>query len=162
MLHKLSIILLRTFKILFKRKRGIEKIYFNYGTKHLFNNSYIFFNYQFKNAIYYQFGNLRTLESNLKIYDPSHFSSTIQVTVYGLFKKEKFGIKIKPEFELVNQNFKTFTSNLNLKLESREISLTKRDLSCIVHKINVAPPKIKIKNRTLIFTPTTYNQTDFL
>ena len=68
-LHFLKVVIARFFTILFRRRKGIELLLLDYAEEHIFEKSYLVINYRFRNAIYYKFGNLKTLVKQIKIFD---------------------------------------------------------------------------------------------
>jgi hypothetical protein len=162
-LHFFKVVIIRFLIILFRRKKGIEQLYLNYSTKHIFDNSYIIINYRFRNAIYYRFGKYKTLEKQIKIFDLKNIERESDFVVYGLFRKKIYKLKFEPQLSLDNSNFKAIFSNLNLKLEEKTIpKLTHPDIYCDIKKPIVSIPNIEINHRPLTISNTTFNQTDFI
>jgi hypothetical protein len=161
--HFILVVIARFFKILFRRKKDIEQLFINYETEHLFENSCIIINYRFRNALYYQFGDTKTLEKHIKIFDLKNCDKEIDFVVHGLFRKKSYKLKFEPDLTLDNSRFKTSISNLNLKLE--EWSIPKLVHSNILFyvktpmhttkSIRVIQPNIKISNKT-------FNQNEFI
>lgn len=160
--HFLKVGITRFFTILFRRKKGIELLLLDYAEEHIFEKSYLVINYRFRNAIYYKFGNLKTLEKQIKIFDSRNFEKEFHLEVYGFFQKKKYKIRYEPKLMLDDANFKTSLTNLNLKLEEKPfpklISLFFSDIKkpiIINNEIEIKQSKIKISNKT-------FNQTDFI
>ncbi len=161
--HFYKVIIARFTIILFRRRKNIEELYFNYDTEHLFTNSYIIINYRFRNAIYYRFGKRKTLEKQIKIFDLNNIDKEIDFIVYGFFNRKKYKLKFKPKLTLDNSSFRTTFSNLNLKLKEKTIpKLTYSDIYCDIKKPNITISNIEINHKQLTISSTTFNQTDFI
>lgn len=157
------VVITRFFIILFRRRKNIEELYFNYDTEHLFTNSYIIINYRFRNAIYFRFGKHKTLEKQIKIFDLENIEKEFNLIVYGFFRKKIYKLKFEPKLSLDNTTFKTVFSNLNIKLEEKIIpKLTHPNIYCDIKKPQVTIPEIKIDQPKIKIVNTTFNQTDFI
>lgn len=135
----------------------------NYDNDHLFDNSYIIINYRFRNAIYYRFGNHKTLDKQIKIFNLKTFDKEFDLIVYGFFQKKKYKIQFDPRLSLDNSSFKTTFSNLNLELEEKTFpKLAHNDIYCDIRKPKILLPEIKIVQPKIKVTNTTFNQTEFI
>ena len=159
----IKVVIARFLIILFRRRKRIEELYINYVTEHIFANSYIIINYRFRNAIFYRFGNHKTLEKQIKIFNLTNFDNEFDFVVYGLFQKRKYKLKFEPQLTLNTENFKTKFSNLNLKLQERTIpKLVHPNIYSVIDKPIINTPKIKIQNKPITISHKTFNQTDFI
>ncbi len=162
-LRFLKVIIARFLIILFRRKKGIELLYLDYNTEYLFENSYLIINYRFRNALYYRFKNIKTLEKQIKIFNLSNFDNEFDLVVYGFFQKKVYQIKVERKLELDNSNFKASTLNLNLKLSEIKIPrLTPENIYCTIHKPIITKSNIEIENKKLAISNSTFNQNDFI
>lgn len=162
-LHFFKVVTARFLIILFRRKKGIELLYLDYNTEHLFDNSYLIINYRFRNALYYRFKNIKTLEKQIKIFDLKNFDNEFDLVVYGFFQKKKYQIKVERKLELDNSNFKTSIFNLNLKLSEITIPrLTHQNIYCSIHKPIITKLNIEIENKKLAISNTIFNQNEFI
>jgi hypothetical protein len=158
-----KVVVARFLIILFRRKKGIELLRLEYDTEHLFDKSFIVINYKFRNGIYYRFGNHKTLEKEIKIFNLKNFEKEFELTVYGFFRKESYKLKFEPKFTLEISNFKTSFSNLQVKLEQQLIpKLTNPLFYPTIEKLAIATPKAIITNNTLNIKTKTYNQNEFI
>lgn len=162
-LQFILIIVGRFFKILFRRKRGIELLYLDYSDEHIFDNSYIILKYRFRNALWYRFGNHKTLEKQIKIFNLKNFDKEFDFVVYGFFKKRIYKLKFDPKLALINSQFKTTISNLSLKFEKQNIpKLAHPSIYCDIDRPIIKASKIKINNNRITIKNNTYNQNEFI
>jgi hypothetical protein len=67
-----SLIAVRFILVLFKGRKDIEPVEFEYSTKHLFDKSYLILRYHFRNALWYRFeGLISTARSGSSGIDPA-------------------------------------------------------------------------------------------
>jgi hypothetical protein len=162
-LRFLKVVITRFLIILFRRKKGIELLHLEYDINHLFDKSFIVINYRFRNGIYYRFGNHKTLEKEIKIFNLKNFEKEFELTVYGFFRKESYKLKFEPKFTLEITNFKTDFSNLQIKLEQRLIpKLTHPLFYPIIEKLSIATPQAIITYNIVNIKTKTYNQNEFI
>jgi hypothetical protein len=153
----------RFFVILFRKRRTIELLNLDYDTDHLFDNSFIIINYRFRNAIYYRFGNHKTLEKQIKVFNIKNFDNEFDFVVYGFFRSKSYKIKFEPKLRLDTSNFKTVFSKLNLNLVEKTIpKLSHPDIYCEIKKPVAKPLKIKIKRAKIKISNTNFNQNEFI
>jgi hypothetical protein len=153
----------RFFKILFRKRKSIELIYLEYSNNPIFLNGYIIINYRFRNAIYYRFGNNKTLEKHIKIFDLTNIEHEFDLVVYGFFQKKKYQLKIQPQLTFKTQSFKTKFKNLAKPMVFNQIE--KVNIPVIIIKPTteiIQLPKIKIKNHPITFKTNSFNQNDFI
>lgn len=163
MFHFMLVITARCFKILFRRNKDLKELFLNYQTEHLFDTSYIAINYRFRNALYYQFGATKTLEKHIKIFDIKNCDKEMDFVVYGLFDRIPYKLTFEPQLTLENSSFKTSISNLNIKLTDRNIpKLIHSKVDCNIKTPTVITPRIRIKQRNIKISKTTYNQNEFI
>jgi hypothetical protein len=148
----------RFITIFFRRRKRIELLQLEYSRKYLFDNSYLIVNYRCKNAIWYQFGNLKTTtDKHSAVFNLINIEAPdIALTVYGFFQKKVFHISFIPQNVLISQNFKTAISGINKKTNFIP------SLKLNVSKANVIIPEMHIKKTSLRMNQSTYTQTDFL
>lgn len=157
------VVVARFLIILFRRRKGIELLRLKYNTDHLFKNSFIIINYRFKNAIYYQFGNHKTLEKEIKIFNLKNFENEIQLIVYGFFRKKTYLLKFEPKLTLESKKFCTSFSNFNIKLEEYNIPKLSNPLFYItIDKPIVKSQKTEISNKKISITNNSFNQNEFI
>ena len=87
----------------------------DYENNHLFENSYVVVNYRFRNALYYKFGNHKTLEKQIKIFNLKNFENEFDLIVYGFFRKKRYKLKFEPNLKLNTDDFKTSISNISIQ-----------------------------------------------
>jgi hypothetical protein len=162
-LRFLKVVITRFLIILFRRRKGIELLLLKYETEHLFDNSFIIINYRFRNAIYYQFGNHKTLEKQIKIFNIKNFDNEFDLIVYGFFQKKIYNIQFEPQLNLNNISFKTTISNLTLKLQKQNLpNLAHPSIYLDIEKTNIRSQKVKITNKTLQIKTNSFNQNEFI
>lgn len=150
------IVLGRFIRILFRWRRRIELLRLDYATDYVFDSSFIIINYRFRNAVWYRFGNHKTLEKEIKIFNLKNFENEFDLVVYGFFQRKSYRLKFKPELTLNHSNFKTTFSNLNLKLEEKNLPITKSS------GILVEIPKPKTTFQNITIKTNSYNQNEFI
>ena len=104
LLQKLQFILIvvvRFFKILFRRRKRIQRLYFNHYDENLFGENYLVVNFRFRNAIYYRLGNHYMVEKQMKIFNLESFDKQCDFIVYGLFTKKVYRLKFKHELRAI-------------------------------------------------------------
>lgn len=131
----------RWISVLFKRRKSINKIAFEYYKNWQFKNAYLVIDFQFRNAIWYKVGNIKSTDFfhslilNLENID----AETIDFEVFGFFQKQIYTINLNKVAELNSEPFKTQIHNLS-------------SLDLIKSKILFDLPNFGIKN-----TKTTLN-----
>lgn len=162
-LQFLKVVMARFFVIFFRKRRNIELLYLEYDTEHLFDTSFIVFNYRFRNAIYYRFGNHKTLEKKIKIFNIKTFDNEFDLIVYGFFQKKIYKIQFEPQLTLNNDSFKTTISNLTLKLIEQNVpKLAHPSIFLDIEKPNINFQKIKITNQSIQIKTNSFNQNEFI
>ncbi|HLO73044.1 MAG TPA: hypothetical protein VK164_03830 [Flavobacterium sp.] len=162
-LHFLKVVIARFFSIFFRKRKGIELLLFEYNTEYLFDNSFIIINYRFRNAIYYKFGNHKTFEKQIKIFNLKNFDSEFQLTVYGFFRKKIYVLKFEPKHKLESEKFKTSLSNFIIKFEEQNIPKLSHPFFYLeMDKSIVKSPKTGIANKQIITKTNSFNQNEFI
>lgn len=162
-LRFLKVVITRFLIILFRRSKGIELLLLEYATEHLFDNSFIVINYRFRNAIYYRFGNHKTLEKQIKIFNIESFENEFDLIVYGFFRKKTYKIQFEPQLTLNSNSFKTTIFNLTLNLKEQNVpKLTHPSIYLGIEKPNILPQEIKINNKSLQIKTNSFNQNEFI
>lgn len=162
-LHFLKFVIARFLIILFRRRKGIELVCLEYNTDHLFDNSLIIINYQFKNAVYYKFGNHKTLEKQIKIFNLKNFDKEFNLTVYGFFRKKTYQLKFEPKLTLESERFKASFSNFNLKLEKQYLPNLSHPLFYFtLNQPAIKLSKVKLSNKNITIKTNSFNQNEFI
>ncbi len=156
-------ILARLIIILFKKNKNIEIVKLNYNTEFLFSNSFLVIEYNFTNALCYSFNHKKTLEKSIKIFNLQNIDSKIDIVVFGLFRKKKYSIKIKPTLKLENHKFKTNFSNFHINLNTHSFP----KLVNFTLEISIPEPHLKIFQIDMMNKPFTvqlnnFNQNEFI
>jgi hypothetical protein len=85
MLEFNSIVLFRSFILLFTRNKSIELIQLDAHSEYIFEKSYFAIAYKFRNAIWYEFKGLKsTTDDSLIVFDRSNVGNPIVLIVHGL------------------------------------------------------------------------------
>jgi len=138
-------------------------MHLHYSDKYLFDNSIIIFNYRFRNAIYYKFGNHFTVENQIKLFNVDKIKPEIKFTVYGFFSKQHYILKFEPDNILINRTFKTEFNNLNPELKNKIVPQSfSKDFSSDIKKINVKLSNVELNTKTIKPKHSSFNQIDFL
>lgn len=154
---------IRFVKILSRKNRKIEKLHLDYSDEGMFENGYMILNYRFRNAIYYRFGNHKTLEKEIKIFNLKNFENEFELTVYGFFRKKSYKLKFEPKLTLETSNFKANFSNLKNDIEFKTIpNLSAPNFKVELVVIEIKPSKLTITSNKLVLKHETFNQNDFI
>lgn len=155
----------RFIRILFRWNKSIQLIYFDYSKKHQFENSYLIVRYQFKNALWYHFKNIkRTTKREIIIFNLKNLQDpSIELVVHGFFRKKKYFISVSPSKILNTTSFKTKIKRLTM-VESRSkiIELNAPVILLDTHKINISIPGPRISNPRVLIKHSSYSQIDFI
>jgi len=158
-----KVVIARFLIILFRRNKKIELLHLEYDTEYLFDNSYIVINYRFRNTIYYQFGNHKTLEKKIKILNLKNFENEFELKVYGFFRKEIYKLKFEPKLTIETSNFETKFSNLKVELEQQLIPKLNHPLFYPrIKRLFIKTPKTNVINPTINIKTNIYNQNEFI
>jgi hypothetical protein len=148
----------RFFIILFRWRKGIKLLRLDYAKKYQFDNSYLIIRYRFRNALWYNFKNIKkTTEKKIIVLNLKNVPvMPIELTAYGFFRSKTFHISVTPESILQNNSFKTAIKGIN------EIEIYSKPI--ILKEIKPTPtlPKIKLNHSEIQIKQPSYNQTDFL
>lgn len=151
--------------IVFRRRKGIKLLGLDYSKKYLFDKSYLIVSYKFKNALWYDFKNLKqTTNKQAVIFNLQNLKSNkITLIVHGFFQRKHYYINIEPEKILETKSFRTnifvfdekisFTPEINFSIKEPLITLT---------RITIPKKKLKIFNKEIKINHSFYTQTDFL
>ena len=95
--------------ILFKSKKNLKEVEFNYYKNWHFDNAYLIIKYEFLNAIWIDINGVKKIYSNIPIVLNLQNIDThnLDVFVYGFFSRKKYTISLNKQERLNNQLFKT-------------------------------------------------------
>lgn len=157
------IIVLRFFKILFRRRKSIEVLYLNYSDKHLFESSYIVINYHFKNALWFRFGKHITTEKHIKVLNLKNFDKEFDLVVYGFFRKAVFRLKFQPQNSLNSEQFSTSFNSLSNDLKFKATpSFLSTHIPVQLNEIKLNITGVMYQHKSISLKTNPYNQTDFI
>lgn len=144
---------LKTRKLLFlflKKNKRLQKITFFYYKNWQGDNSYLFVNFKFENAIYYRFGEYKSFDFDKPFILNLQKIKTdkIILEVFGFRQKQIFEIEIKKEIQLDSKMFETKISNLNLITREQRTNLKLADVSFFFSK-----PHVNIQNKSFKLNP---------
>jgi len=150
--------------IVFRRRKGIKLLGLDYSKKYLFDKSYLIINYKFKNALWYDFKNLRkTTNKHAVVFNLQNLSSNkITLIVRGFFQKKVYYINIKPEKILETKPFKLNLFDLQKKSFIHQINFCTKNPLIKLERIKILEKGIKIFKKEIKINHSLYNQTDFL
>lgn len=144
----------RLLTILFKRKKKLEKISFDYYKKWHFDNAYLFIEFKFKNAVWFRIGKFKGYDFSKQIVlDLENIQTKIlPFEVYGFFQKQVFEINLNKETRVNTQPFKTTINNINTIVLAEQktittipkIGLTANNVNFIFETISVNQQDIQI------------------
>lgn len=149
----------RLLTILFKRRKKLEKISFEYYKMWQFGNAYLFVDFKFKNAVWFKIGNYKSYDFSKQIVlDLENIQTeTVHFEVFGLFQKLVYEINLNVDARINTQPFKTRIDNINIiKLvkQNTRTRIPKPGLhianpTFAFEKIAVKPQNIQITNKSL-------------
>jgi hypothetical protein len=148
----------RFFIILFRWRKDVKLLHLEYARKYQFDNSYLIIRYRFRNALWYNFKNIkkRTEEQIIILNLKNVPEIPIELTAYGFFRSKTFHISVIPENTLQNNSFKTSIKGFNdIEIYSKPFILKDIKLTPTLPKINLYHSEIQIKYPL-------YTQTDFI
>jgi hypothetical protein len=148
----------RFFIILFRWRKGIKLLHLDYARKYQFDNSYLIIRYRFRNALWYDFKNIKkTTEKEIIVLNLKNVPEIpIELTAYGFFRSKTFYISVTPESTLQNNSFKTAIKGIN------EIESYSKSIILKVIKPTSTLPKIKLNHSEIQIKQSPYTQTDFI
>lgn len=168
-LNFLKVVNTKFFKILFRRNRRIELLYFSYNKEKYLEKDSLRIIYKYKNVLYYTFGNYKALKKQIKINIFKKFDKVIELTIYGFLQKKRNLLKIEPKInfksEKFNNKFNCLThqfSQLTSRLNSIEIPNLGSNKIIIKTKTFISIPNIKVKNKPITIKKTKFNQNEFI
>ena len=148
----------RLLTILFKRRKKLEKISFDYYKNWHFDNAYLVVDFKFKNAVWFRIGKFKSFDfSKPIILNLENIQSdTINFEVFGFFQKQVYEIDLNRENQINTQPFKTKIDNINTvelaqqKTRTRipKIGLHIANPTFVFEKIAVKPQNIQINYQT--------------
>lgn len=144
----------RWLSILFKRRKKLEKVSFDYYKNWRFDNAYLVIEFKFKNAVWFKIGKFKSFDfSKPIILNLGNITTdTIHFEVFGFFQKQVYVINLNKEAQINTQSFKTKIDNINIvelvqqKTRTRisKIGLHIADPTFVFEKIAVKPQNIQI------------------
>ena len=153
-----AIVIGRFFKIMLRRRKRIQLLQLEYSTKYLFDKSFLVLQYRFKNALWYNFKDLKkTTEKQSIVFNLANInSSPIVFIVYGFLQKKVYHLTVQADNILVTHSFQTTFFNFNNQINFSP------SLKLLAPKPVLKISKIDIKKKPLIINHSPYNQTDFI
>jgi len=153
----------RAMKILFRRSQSIRLLHLDYDTEHIFENSLWIIRYRFRNALWYRFGDLNTLDKHIQVFDASKIPNSITLTVFGLFRKKVYHLNRKPTLSLNSAGFFTKINGIEKKLEfaghpAIGIPVIQPNINAALIKTSTTATSIPDVDLQLI----SYNQNEFI
>ncbi len=144
----------RLLTILFKRRKKLEKISFDYYKNWHFDNAYLVVDFKFKNAVWFRIGKFKSFDfSKPIILNLENIQSdTINFEVFGFFQKQVYEIDLNRENQINTQPFKTKIDNINTfelipqkaRTQIPKIGLHIADPTFAFEKITIKPQNIQL------------------
>lgn len=153
-----AIVIGRFFKILFRRRKGINILQLDYAKNYQFENSYLIIRYRFRNALWYNFKNIKkTTEKEIIVLNLKNLPEMpIELIVHCFFRKKTIPISVVAKNTIESKLFKTKVKKLsNLRSYTKPIVLSKLNPAATMPKINLKYPNIQIKHSS-------FSQNDFI
>jgi hypothetical protein len=156
------IVFCRFLNIIFRDNKQLQLFKLEFDNDIVFKKSYVVLNYRFKNALYYKFGNIQTIEKERIVFDVNNIKDVINLTVYGFFQSKTYFLEFNPKLEIKNKSFITeitdFETTLNFKNFNCRIVETKIYATLIVSNIK----NFNVVKNKLSFKPIPFNQSEFI
>ena len=157
-------VLWKFLRILFKRKRKLQKCVLYFSNENVFDKSIFNLTYLFENALYYELkGFHKSLNGqSIEIYN-NQLPQKLVFIVYGFRKKETYILDYKVSQIIHSEKFdarflKSFViDKLNLKIHFKT-----NDFKVVKIPIQNTIPQITIKTKNLQYNPTPFNLKDFI
>jgi hypothetical protein len=152
------------FILLFRKRKGIKLLELDYSKKYLFEKSYLIINYKFKNALWYDFKNLKkTTNKQAVIFNLQNLNSNrITLIIHGFFQTKIYYINIKPEKILETKSFKLNISGFQKKIFIPQINFSTKNPLIKFERIKILKKGTKILKKEIKINHSFYTQTDFL
>ena len=153
------IVFVRIFKIIFQRKRKIQKVNLEYFQNWHFDKAYLSINMKFRNVIWVQIGSRRYFDfSEYLFLDLSKFTEDrLIIKVYGFFQVRKFEIYLRKENVLNSVSF--FTSIHGLEID--RVALPQMQAREVKFSAFISKPKLELKNFSLLKNELHFNYKPF-
>ncbi|MGV7106428.1 hypothetical protein [Flavobacterium sp. U410] len=150
------------FKILFSGSKRLKREKVNYASYPYFKDSFLLFEFHFKNALYFKINNVKHLHQGTKIIPLKNYNYTIDFYAIGIFETYHQTISIEPGFEADFSDFKTKTSKLQLQSnEQKKLHINiEPTVRRKIAKLYFDEIRLKHKKATIKFN--TYNQNEFI
>ncbi|MBO9620205.1 MAG: hypothetical protein J7539_14350, partial [Niabella sp.] len=109
------VIIGRFLRILFRWRKDITLLQLFYTEKYLFDNSYLVIHYRFKNALWYNFKNIKkTTEKEILILNLKTVPAMpVELVVHGFFRKRSLLISVIAEKTIESKLFRLAITDLS-------------------------------------------------
>ncbi|SDC80035.1 hypothetical protein [Niabella drilacis] len=161
----LFIIIGRFFRIVFRRRKDIELLQLFYAEKYLFDNSYLVIRYRFRNALWYNFKNIkRTTEKEILILNLKNVPAIpVELVVQGFFRKRKILISAIAEKTIGSKSFSIELRELNITEKGIKAQLSNYSkLTVTISDIKLKHSRVKLNHPNVQFNHSSFSQTDFI
>lgn len=158
-----SSVLIRIFRILFKKNKKLIKNEFDYISNPHAKDDFLLMNFSFTNALYFKINTTKYLYDGKKIIYLKPHNHKIDFEAIGLFESYKKQIEIKPSLKTNFLNFKTKSQELKLDYNYQselQINNLRQTLSTKNSKVKL--DKVKFKNQNITLKLDTFNQNNYL
>ncbi|ANH83104.1 hypothetical protein A8C56_20865 [Niabella ginsenosidivorans] len=159
------IIIGRFFRVLFRRRKAITLLQLSYAERYLFDKSYLVIRYRFRNALWYNFKNIkRTTEQEILILNLKNVPVIpVELVVHGFFKKKKFLISVIAEKTVKSKLFKIELRKLNDtgKVIKAQLSNYSK-LAVTTPNIQLKHSRVKLRYPNIQLNHSLFSQTDFI
>ncbi len=153
----IAIVIGRFFRILFRRRKKLKELKFEYSTKYLFKESYLVLEHQFKNALWYKFKGLKsTTSKQTAVFNLAKIKEPIILIVYGFFQKKSYEISVFPEKYIESKSFHISVQNIDEKINFIP------SFKILIHQPSVYIPMIIHTKSKIVIHHSPYNQNDYI
>lgn len=151
--YKFQLVKIKGFiKILFKRKKKIEKITFDYYKNWHFEDAYLVVDFKFKNVIWIRIGKKKVFDFSAPIiFNLENINTeTILFEVFGFFQKKVFEINLNKVAKFNRQQFKTRIDNIyTFELLQQKTSFKKKQIGFQISNPEVNQKKISLVSQNI-------------
>lgn len=156
------IVFCRFLNIIFRDNKQLQLLKLEFDNDIVFKKSYAVLNYRFKNALYYKFGNLQTVEKERIVFDVDNIIDAINLTVYGFFQSKTYFLEFNPKLEIKNKSFITEITDFETILNFKNFNCSIVETKIVETLIGSTIKNFNVVNNKLSFTPKLFNQSEFI
>jgi hypothetical protein len=155
----------KIFMLFLKWNKNIKKIQLSYFREWRFEKSYLIIHFDFKNAVWYQLGNIKRINClqpivlNLENIN----NNKVELIVHGLFRQRKYLIDIAKSETLITDTFKTEINRINLIQEiTASLNIKLNNPLLVKQIIRLDQKKVETNTQTITISLNKYTQNEYI